>query len=53
MDMRVRKSASHPMPEIVAFVADMKSAFGEQEIDDAIRCGRADVLCVRKWPLSG
>ncbi|WP_418939814.1 hypothetical protein [Paraburkholderia bryophila] len=28
------------MAEIAALVADMKSAFGEQEIDDAIRRGR-------------
>ncbi|MFM0371064.1 hypothetical protein [Paraburkholderia aspalathi] len=41
MDMRVRKPVSHPMPEIAAFVADMKSAFDEQEIDEAIRRGRA------------
>lgn len=41
MDMRVRKPVSHPMPEIAAFVADMKSAFGEPEIDEAIRRGRA------------
>ncbi|CAE6807195.1 hypothetical protein [Paraburkholderia haematera] len=41
MDMRVRKAVSHPMPEIAAFVAGMKSAFGEQEIDETIRRGRA------------
>ncbi|MFM0166858.1 hypothetical protein PQR39_41350, partial [Paraburkholderia sediminicola] len=41
MDMRVRNPVSHPMPEIAAFVADMKSAFGEQEIDEAIRRGKA------------
>ena len=41
MDMRARKPVSHPMPEIAAFVADMKSAFGEQEIDEAIRRGKA------------
>lgn len=35
------KPVSHPMPEIAAFVADMKSAFGEHEIDEAIRRGRA------------
>lgn len=39
--MYVRKTGSHPMPGISAFVADMKAAFGEQEIDDAIRRGRA------------
>ncbi|NPT41032.1 hypothetical protein GNZ12_06805 [Paraburkholderia sp. 1N] len=41
MDMRVRKPVSHPMPEIAGFVADMKAAFGEQEIDEAIRRGKA------------
>lgn len=41
MDMHVRKTNSHPMPEIAAFVADMKAAFGEREIDEAIRRGRA------------
>ncbi|WP_341313524.1 hypothetical protein WN982_19420 [Paraburkholderia sp. IMGN_8] len=39
--MRLRKPVSHPTPEIAAFVFDMKSAFGEQEIDEAIRRGRA------------
>jgi hypothetical protein len=28
MDMRVRKPVSHPMLEIAAFVADIKSACG-------------------------
>lgn len=41
MDTGVRKAASHPMPEIAAFVADMKAVFGEQEIDEAIRRSRA------------
>jgi hypothetical protein len=41
MDMRVRERVSHPMPEIAAFVAQMKSAFGEQEINEAIRRGKA------------
>ncbi|CAB3741958.1 Fe-Mn family superoxide dismutase [Paraburkholderia rhynchosiae] len=41
MDMRARKPVSHPMAEIAAFVAQMKSAFGEQEIDEAIRRGKA------------
>lgn len=41
MDLRVPKPVSHPMPEIVAFVADLKAAFGEQEIDEAIRRGKA------------
>lgn len=37
MDTRVRKPVSHPTPEIAAFVAEMKSAFGEQEIDETTR----------------
>jgi hypothetical protein len=41
MDMRVRMPVGHPMPEIAAFVAEMKSAFGEREIDEAIRRGKA------------
>lgn len=41
MDMRVRKPVRHPMPEIAAFVADMKAAFGELEIDEAVRRGKA------------
>jgi hypothetical protein len=41
MDMRVRKPVGHPMPEIAAFVANLKSAFGEREIDEAIRRGKA------------
>jgi hypothetical protein len=44
MDIHVSKSVSHPTPEIAAFVAEMKSAFGEQEIDEAIRRGRAGEL---------
>ncbi|AUT62297.1 hypothetical protein [Paraburkholderia terrae] len=41
MEMRVHHPAVHPMPEIAAFVADLKSAFGEWEIDEAIRRGKA------------
>lgn len=41
MDMRVRKPVGHPMPETAAFVAEMKLAFGEQEINEAIRRGKA------------
>ncbi|CAN7673481.1 hypothetical protein [Paraburkholderia sp. SIMBA_054] len=41
MEMRVHQPAGHPMPEIAAFVADLKSAFGEWEIDEAIRRGKA------------
>jgi len=41
MDMRVHQPVGHPMPEIAAFVANLKSAFGEREIDEAIRRGKA------------
>ncbi|CAG9220288.1 conserved hypothetical protein [Paraburkholderia caribensis] len=41
MEMRVHQPAGHPIPEIAAFVADLKSAFGEWEIDEAIRRGKA------------
>ena len=41
MDMRVHEPVSHPMPEIAAFVAQMKSAFGEEEINEAIHRGKA------------
>lgn len=40
MDMRVRKPAGHPMPEIAAFVAELKAVFGEQDIDEAVRRGK-------------
>jgi hypothetical protein len=33
--------ASHPMPEIAAFVASLKAAFGAAVIDDAIQRGKA------------
>lgn len=42
MDIRVRKPVGHPMPEIAAFVAEMKAAFGEPEIDEAICRSRAE-----------
>jgi hypothetical protein len=32
---------AHPMPEIAAFVASLKAAFGATVIDDAIRRGKA------------
>ncbi|SEJ16051.1 hypothetical protein SAMN05192539_1007109 [Paraburkholderia diazotrophica] len=35
------QTVGHPMPEIAAFVAVLKSAFGEREIDEAIRRGKA------------
>lgn len=41
MTMRVQQPVRHPMPEIAAFVANLKSAFGEREIDEAIRRGKA------------
>jgi hypothetical protein len=37
MDMLVRK---HPMPEIAAFIADLRDAFGEA-VDEAIARGKA------------
>ncbi|SDR55112.1 hypothetical protein SAMN05443245_7597 [Paraburkholderia fungorum] len=39
--MRVRKPVGHPMPEIAEFVAGMNRVFGETEIDEAIRRGKA------------
>ncbi|CAB3746253.1 hypothetical protein [Paraburkholderia humisilvae] len=36
--------APHPMPEIAAFVASLKAAFGAPAIDDAIRRGKAGEL---------
>ena len=41
MTMRVQQPRRHPMPEIAAFVANLKSAFGVREIDEAIRRGKA------------
>ncbi|CAB3795219.1 hypothetical protein LMG28614_04125 [Paraburkholderia ultramafica] len=38
MDMPVRK---HPMPEIAAFVAELRDAFGDATIDEAVARGRA------------
>ncbi|RKE37191.1 hypothetical protein B0G76_3428 [Paraburkholderia sp. BL23I1N1] len=40
--MHVHKPGNHPMPEIAVFVAEMKAAFGEREIDEAIRLGKAE-----------
>ena len=40
MDTRVSK-AGHPMPEIAAFMAKLRSAFGDKAIDDAIGRGKA------------
>jgi hypothetical protein len=41
MDMRVRKRPIHPMPELSAFISNLKEAFGQNEIDEAIRRGKA------------
>jgi hypothetical protein len=41
MDMPVRIPVGHLMPEIAAFVAEMKAAFGECDIEEAIRRGKA------------
>jgi len=38
MDMPVRK---HPMPEIAAFVAELRDAFGDATIDEAVARGKA------------
>ncbi|MEX3815739.1 hypothetical protein AB3X96_36820 [Paraburkholderia sp. BR13439] len=40
MDARVRKDG-HPMPEMAAFMADMRDAFGDACVDDAVRRGKA------------
>jgi hypothetical protein len=40
MDARVRK-VGHPMPEIAAFIAKLRSAFGDETIDDAVGRGKA------------
>jgi hypothetical protein len=39
MDARVRKGG-HPMPELAAFMAKLRSAFGDEATDDAVRCGK-------------
>ncbi|MFX1803079.1 hypothetical protein PWR66_05380 [Paraburkholderia sp. A1RO-5] len=38
MDIPVRK---HPMPEIAAFVAELRHAFGDATIDEAVARGKA------------
>jgi hypothetical protein len=40
MDARVRRTG-HPMPEIAAFIAELRLAFGDEAIDDAVRRGKA------------
>ena len=41
MDTRARKQVAHPMPEMAAFVAELKAAFGDAVIDEAIRRAKA------------
>ncbi|TDN59312.1 hypothetical protein [Paraburkholderia sp. BL10I2N1] len=41
MDMRPRKPTPHPMPEVAAFIADLRDAFGDTTIDDIICRGKA------------
>ena len=41
MDTRVRKPVSHPMPEMAAFVAELKAVFGDAVVDDAITRSKA------------
>jgi hypothetical protein len=38
--MRVR-NAGHPMPEIARFTAKLRSAFGDDAVDEALRRGKA------------
>lgn len=40
MDVRVRR-AVHTMPEMAAFIAELRSAFGDEAIDDAVRRGNS------------
>jgi hypothetical protein len=42
MDARVRKDG-HPMPEVAAFMAKLRAAFGDKLIDDAVRRGKEGV----------
>jgi hypothetical protein len=39
MDARVR-GFGHPMPEMAAFMAKLRSAFGDETIDEAVRRGK-------------
>ncbi|QCP48316.1 hypothetical protein FAZ95_03420 [Trinickia violacea] len=41
MDTRVRKPVGHPMPELAAFIAGLKAAFGDATIDEAVQLGKA------------
>lgn len=40
MDARVR-NVSHPMPEMAAFMAKLRTAFGDEAVDDAVSRGKA------------
>jgi hypothetical protein len=40
MDTPLHKLAPHPMPEIAAFIANLKEVFGDVVIDEAIRRGK-------------
>ena len=40
MDARVRK-VGRPMPEIAAFMAKLRAAFGDECVDNAVRRGKA------------
>jgi hypothetical protein len=40
MDARVR-NVGHPMPEIAGFTAKLRSAFGDEVVDEAVRRGKA------------
>lgn len=40
MEARVRRPG-HPMPEMAAFMAKLRSAFGDETVDEAVRRGKA------------
>ncbi|MBU7438892.1 hypothetical protein [Paraburkholderia fungorum] len=40
MNARVRRPG-HPMPEMAAFMAKLRSAFGDETVDEAVRRGKA------------
>lgn len=40
MDARVRRPI-HSMPEMTAFIMELRSAFGDEAIDDALRRGKS------------
>lgn len=49
MDMPVRK---HPRPEIAAFVTELRAAFGDATIDQAVARGKAGepTFFAGEWP---